>query len=64
MLGEEIQAETIKELRAEVRSLKDRATRSEHKASLAQREISFLQAMVVSTVPVCVLWAMFDFRTG
>ncbi|CDO77832.1 hypothetical protein BN946_scf184714.g7 [Trametes cinnabarina] len=39
---------TIKELRAEVRSLKDRATRSEHKVSLAQREISFLQAMVAS----------------
>ncbi|KAI9065686.1 MAD-domain-containing protein [Trametes sanguinea] len=38
----------IKELRAEVRSLKDRATRSEHKVSLAQREISFLQAMVAS----------------
>ncbi|KAI0324181.1 MAD-domain-containing protein [Cubamyces sp. BRFM 1775] len=40
--------DTIKDLRAEVRSLKDRATRSEHKISLAQREISFLQAMVAS----------------
>ncbi|KAH9896012.1 hypothetical protein C8Q73DRAFT_773799 [Cubamyces lactineus] len=35
---------TIKELRAEVRSLKDRATRSEHKVSLAQREIASFNA--------------------
>ncbi|KAI0739854.1 spindle assembly checkpoint component Mad1 [Daedaleopsis nitida] len=39
---------TLKELRAEVRALKDRATHSEHKVSLAEREISFLQAMVAS----------------
>ncbi|KAI0704400.1 spindle assembly checkpoint component Mad1 [Cerioporus squamosus] len=37
-----------KELRAQVRALKDRATRSEHKVILAEREISFLQAMVAS----------------
>ena len=40
--------ETIKKLRAEVRVLKDRATRSDHKVSLAEREVSFLKAMVVS----------------
>ncbi|TBU44830.1 MAD-domain-containing protein [Dichomitus squalens] len=40
--------ETVKELRAEVRELKDRALRSEHKASLVEREVSFLQAMVAS----------------
>ncbi|KAI0367856.1 MAD-domain-containing protein [Pilatotrama ljubarskyi] len=40
--------ESIKDLRSEVRSLKDKLTRSNHKVSLAEREISFLQAMVAS----------------
>ncbi|OJT05808.1 Spindle assembly checkpoint component mad1 [Trametes pubescens] len=40
--------ETIKDLRSEVRALKDIVTRSNHKISLAEREISFLQAMVAS----------------
>ena len=40
--------DTVKQLRNEVRDLKDRALRSEHKASLAEREVSFLQAMLVS----------------
>ena len=40
--------ETVKKLTAEVRTLKDRATRSEHKVTLAEREASFLQAMLVS----------------
>ena len=40
--------EANKKLRSEVRMWKDRATRSEHKVSLAEREISFLQAMLVS----------------
>ncbi|KAH9938791.1 MAD-domain-containing protein [Epithele typhae] len=40
--------ETIKKLHAEVRTLKDRATRSEHKVTLADREVSFLQAMLAS----------------
>ena len=40
--------DTMKQLRNEVRDLKDRALRSEHKASLAEREVSFLQAMLVS----------------
>ena len=40
--------DTVKQLRNEVRDLKDRALRSEHKASLAEREVSFfLQAMLV-----------------
>ena len=39
--------ETIKQLRNEVHDLKDRASRSEHKASLAEREVSFLQVMLV-----------------
>ncbi len=37
----------LAELRGEVRALKDSATRSEHKVTLAKREVSFLQAMVV-----------------
>lgn len=41
--------DTIKDLRSEVRTLKDTVTRSNHKVSLAEREISFLQAMVVSS---------------
>ncbi|KAI0776999.1 mitotic checkpoint protein-domain-containing protein [Trametes elegans] len=40
--------DALKELRSQVRTLKDRATRSEHKVALAQREINFLQAMVAS----------------
>ncbi|KAL1942225.1 hypothetical protein VTO73DRAFT_6289 [Trametes versicolor] len=40
--------DTIKDLRSEVRTLKDTVTRSNHKVSLAEREISFLQAMVAS----------------
>ncbi len=42
--------ETLKELRAEIRTLKDRVTRSEHKVTLAEREVSFLQAMVVRSI--------------
>ena len=41
---------TIKELRAEISALKDRATRSEHKVTLATREINFLQAMLVRSL--------------
>ncbi|KAI0740089.1 MAD-domain-containing protein [Earliella scabrosa] len=40
--------ETLKELHAKVRALKDRATRSEHKVPLAEREVNFLKAMVAS----------------
>ena len=39
--------DTMKKLRNKVHDLKDRVLRSEHKASLAEREISFLQAMLV-----------------
>ncbi|KAI8976346.1 MAD-domain-containing protein [Trametes punicea] len=39
---------TIKKLRSEVGSLKDKWMRSEHKNLLAQREIGFLQAMLAS----------------
>lgn len=39
--------EQLKDLRAEVRALKDHAMRSEHKVTLAEREVSFLQAMLV-----------------
>ncbi|RPD52551.1 MAD-domain-containing protein [Lentinus tigrinus ALCF2SS1-7] len=39
---------TSKDLRAQVRALKDQATRSEHKVTLAEREVSFLQAMLAS----------------
>ncbi|KAI0822086.1 MAD-domain-containing protein [Trametes gibbosa] len=40
--------ETIKDLRAKMHTLRDNVTRSNHKVSLAEREISFLQAMVAS----------------
>ena len=40
--------DTMKQLHNEVRDLKDRALRSEHEASLAEREVSFLQAMLAS----------------
>ncbi|KAI1786094.1 MAD-domain-containing protein [Ganoderma leucocontextum] len=40
--------ETVKSLRNEIRDLKDRAARSEHKSALSEREVSFLQAMMAS----------------
>lgn len=42
--------DTVKRLQDEVRAFKDGAARAEHKVALYEREVSFLQAMVVSLV--------------
>ena len=44
--------EQLKDLRAEVRTLKHYTMRSEHKVTLAEREVSFLQAILVRTLRI------------
>ena len=39
--------DAIEQLRTELKALQAKAARSEHKALLAEREVSFLQAMLV-----------------
>src|ERR1700761_2777980 len=45
--------ETIERLENDINLLSDKASRCEHRASLAEREVGFMKALVVSISSVC-----------